>query len=165
MTASRVDRGRPSGNPGVMGDKEPPSWRTDPVSRLLQIPWPTRDFIDRIVSGSINQAGRRTVQMLITTWDMAGGGPFAASAITTTGLAKTVDIVEKSLTVPIFKPLLKKLGADQVKLRASLCASQLVGIGIMRYAVRSEPMHSMSVDTLVDAVAPALQHYLTGDLS
>jgi Tetracyclin repressor-like, C-terminal domain len=148
-----------------MGEEEPSSWLRDPVSRLLRIPWSTRDFISQIVSGSANQAGRRTLQMLLTTWDMAGGGPFAASAVTTTGLAKTVDIVEKSLTVPVFSPLLKKLGADKVKLRASLCASQLVGLGIMRYAVRSEPIHSMDVDTLVDAVAPTLQRYLTGDLS
>jgi hypothetical protein len=139
--------------------------RGDPVSRLLRLPGSTRDFIDKVVTGSINQSGRTTLHMLISTWDMAGGGPFAASAMASTGMAKTVDIVEKSLTVPVFRPLLKRLGADNIKLRASLCASALVGIGIMRYAVRSEPIHSMDVDTLVDAVAPTLQRYLTGELS
>jgi hypothetical protein len=160
LTAARLGR-----DSGEMGEDQQQGGRVDPVSKLLRLPWSTRDFIDRVVTGSVNQAGRRTLRMLITTWDMAGGGPFAASAVTSTGLAKTVDIVEKSLTVPIFTPLLKKLGADKVKLRASLCASQLVGLGIMRYAVRSEPLHSMDVDTLVDAVAPTLQRYLTGDLS
>lgn len=135
------------------------------MSRLLRLPGTTRDFIDKIVTASVDQSGRTTLYMLISTWDLAGGGPFAASAIASTGMAKTVDIVEKSLTVPVFGPLLKRLGADKVKLRASLCASALVGIGIMRYAVRSEPIHSMDVDTLVDAVAPTLQRYLTGDLS
>jgi hypothetical protein len=148
-----------------VGDEEQSGERGDPVSRLLRLPGTTRDFIDKIVTGSVNQSGRTTLHMLISTWDMAGGGPFAASAMASTGMAKTVDIVEKSLTVPVFSPLLKKLGADKIKLRASLCASQLVGIGIMRYAVRSEPIHSMDVDTLVDAVAPTLQRYLTGDLS
>ncbi|HZQ30220.1 MAG TPA: hypothetical protein VFB19_00610 [Mycobacterium sp.] len=139
--------------------------RNDPVSRLLRLPWSTRDFIEKVITGGVNQSGRHTLYMLITTWDMAGGGPFAASAVASTGLAKTVDIVEKSLTVPVFNPLLKKLGADKIRMRASLCASQLVGLGIMRYAVRSEPIASMDVDTLVDAVAPTLQRYLTGDLS
>jgi hypothetical protein len=148
-----------------VGNEEQSSQRSDPVSRLLRLPGTTRDFIDRIVTGSVNQSGRTTLYMLITTWDMAGGGPFAASAIASSGMAKTVDIVEKSLTVPVFSPLLKRLGADKIRLRASLCASALVGIGIMRYVVRSEPIHSMDVDTLVDAVAPTLQHYLTGDLS
>ncbi len=66
---------------------------------------------------------------------------------------------------PIFNPLLKMLGADKIAVRASLCASQLVGLGIMRYGLRSEPMHSMSVDALVDAIGPTMQHYLVGDIS
>jgi Tetracyclin repressor-like, C-terminal domain len=148
-----------------VGEDQQRGGRFDPVSKLLRLPWSTRDFIERIVTGSVNQSGRQILYMLITTWDMAGGGPFAASAVASTGMAKTVDIVEKSLTVPILNPLLKRLGADKIKLRASLCASQLVGLGIMRYAVRSEPIHSMDVDMLVDAVAPTLQRYLTGELS
>ena len=148
-----------------MGAGEQSRRLIDPVARRLKLSLSTPDFIDAIVTGGINQSGRHTLYALITAWDLAGGGPFAASAVATTGLAKTVDIVEKSLAVPVFGAVLKRLGADKVKLRASLCASQLVGLGIMRYAVRSEPLHSMDVDALVDAVAPTLQRYLTGDLS
>jgi hypothetical protein len=66
---------------------------------------------------------------------------------------------------PVFGPLLKILGADEAAIRASLCASQLVGLGIMRYGVSSEPLHSMSVDALVDAIGPTMQRYLVGDIS
>jgi hypothetical protein len=103
--------------------------------------------------------------MLLTTWDLTGGGPFAASAIATAGLAKTADIAQNLFIGPVFDPLLKALGADQIRLRASLCASQVVGLGIMRYAVRVEPIHSMEVDALVDAVAPTLQRYLVGEIT
>jgi hypothetical protein len=137
----------------------------DPVAKRLRLPFGTPEFIDRIVSGGVNQAGRRTLHMLITTWDHTGGGPFAASAIATAGLAKTADIAQNLFIGPVFDPLLKALGADQIRLRASLCASQVVGLGIMRYAVRIEPIHSMDVDALVDAVAPTLQRYLVGEIS
>jgi hypothetical protein len=137
----------------------------DPVARTLRLPFGTRDFIDKIVSGGVNQAGRRTLHMLLSTWDHTGGGPFAASAIASAGLAKTADIAQNMFIGPVFDPLLKALGADQIKLRASLCASQVVGLGIMRYAVKVEPIHSMEVDALVDAVAPTLQRYLVGELS
>jgi hypothetical protein len=113
----------------------------------------------------VDQAGRRTLSMLITTWDATGGGPFAASAIATAGLAKTVDIAQGLFIGPVFNPLLKALGADQITFRASLCASAVVGLGIMRYGVKVEPIHSMDVDTLVNAVAPTLQRYLIGDIS
>jgi Tetracyclin repressor-like, C-terminal domain len=137
----------------------------DPVARKLQLPFGTRDFIDKIVRGGVDQAGRRTLQMLITTWDVTGGGPFAASAIATAGLAKTVDIAQGLFIGPVFNPLLKALGADQVAFRASLCASAVVGLGIMRYGVRVEPIHTMDVDSLVNAMAPTLQRYLIGDIS
>ncbi len=131
---------------------------------MLRLPFGTSEFIDRIVTGSANQMGRRTLHLLITTWDAAGGGPFAASAIASTGMAKTVEIVEGMFIGPIFGPLLRILGADKVAVRASLCASQLVGLGMMRYGLRSEPMHSMSVDALVDAIGPTMQRYLVGDI-
>jgi hypothetical protein len=136
----------------------------DPVAKKLRLPFGTMEFIDRIVTGSVNEAGRRTLFMLITTWDLAGGGPFASSAMTAIGLAKTVDNVQGLFAGPVFEPLLKRLGADQIKFRASLCTSQLVGLGILRYAVRSEPIHSMKVQPLVDAIAPTLQRYLIGDI-
>ena len=103
--------------------------------------------------------------MLITTWDMAGGGPFAASSIATVGLSTTVDTVQMLFMGPVFDPLLKRLGADKVKFRESLCASQLIGLGILRYAVRSEPIASMKAEAFADAIAPTLQRYLVGDIS
>jgi Tetracyclin repressor-like, C-terminal domain len=156
-------RGRHPGS--VPASDKPSRGILDPVARKLRLPFGTREFIDRIIRGGVNQAGRRTLHMLLSTWDATGGGPFAASAIATAGLAKTVDIAQGLFIGPVFHPLLKKLGADQVTLRASLCASQVVGLGIMRYGVRVEPIHSLDVDTLVDAVAPTLQRYLVGEIS
>ena len=104
--------------------------------------------------------------VLITTWGMAGGGPFAATSIATVGLSKTVDTVQTLVMGPVFDPLLKRLGADNVKFRASLCASQLIGLGILRYApIRSEPIASMKAEALADAMAPTLQRYLVGNIS
>jgi Tetracyclin repressor-like, C-terminal domain len=157
---------RRCGHPGSVTRREKPSRGIlDPVARKLRLPFGTSEFIDRIVRGGVNQAGRRTLHMMITTWDAAGGGPFASGAIATAGLAKTVDIAQGLFIGPVFDPLLKALGADQITFRASLCATQVVGLGIMRYGVRVEPIASLEVDTLVDAVAPTLQRYLVGEIS
>ena len=53
--------------------------------------------MDAEIDGGVDQAGRRTLQLLITTWDAAGGGPFAASAIASTGLAKTAGVTEVAI--------------------------------------------------------------------
>ncbi|MEQ0742808.1 hypothetical protein ABLO05_16780, partial [Mycobacterium tuberculosis] len=93
--------------------QEPSRGLLDPVAKMLRLPFGTPDFIEKIVTGSVNQVGRRTLYVLITTWDAAGGGPFAASAIATTGLAKTAEIVQSMFIGPVFNPLLKMLGADK----------------------------------------------------
>jgi hypothetical protein len=150
---------------GVSAQKESGGGIFDPVARLLRLPFNTPEFIDRIVRGSVDTTGRRTLQTLITTWDLADGGPFAASAISATGMAKTVDVVYDHLIGPVFGPILKAVGADQITVRAGLCATQLVGIGVVRYVARADPIHSMTPEQLADAVAPTLQRYLMGDIT
>src|ERR1700730_6062607 len=148
----------------MVPNEKPSRGLLDDVAKMLRLPFSTPEFIDRIFTGRGNQVGRRTLYMLITPWHAPGGGPFAASAIASTGLAKTAEIVQSMFVGPVFNPVLKMLGADKVAIRASLCASQLVGLGIMRYGVRSEPMHSMTVDALVDAIGPTMQRYLVGKI-
>lgn len=46
--------------------------------------------------------------------------------------------------------------------RASLAASQLLGLGLSRYLMELEPLAGASRDDLVAAIGPALQCYLTG---
>jgi AcrR family transcriptional regulator len=59
-----------------------------------------------------------------------------------------------------------QLGADAQdrSVRSGLISSQMMGLAMMRYVWRIEPIASMSDDELVAAVAPNLQHYVEGDL-
>jgi hypothetical protein len=43
-------------------------------------------------------------------------------------------------------------------------ASQLVGLVMTRYVLCIEPLASATADELVEALAPTLQRYLTGDV-
>jgi hypothetical protein len=64
----------------------------------------------------------------------------------------------------MLKRLITHLGVPDGELRATLLASQIFGMGMVRYVVRFEPLASADVDTMVKAIAPTLQRYLTGDL-
>jgi hypothetical protein len=59
-----------------------------------------------------------------------------------------------------------QLGADERdrSVRSGLVSSQLMGLAMMRYVWRIEPVASMADDELVAAVAPNLQHYIEGEL-
>jgi hypothetical protein len=48
--------------------------------------------------------------------------------------------------------------------RSGLVASQIMGLAMMRYIWKIEPVASMSDDELVAAIAPNLQRYIEGDI-
>ncbi len=52
----------------------------------------------------------------------------------------------------------------EVALRGDLVATQMVGLMIVRYVVRLEPLASAGQDEVVRLIAPNVQRYLTGDL-
>jgi hypothetical protein len=48
--------------------------------------------------------------------------------------------------------------------RATLVGSTIVGTAFARYIVGVEPLASLDAAALVDALAPTLQQYLTGEI-
>ncbi|HEX4359726.1 MAG TPA: TetR family transcriptional regulator [Pseudonocardia sp.] len=58
-------------------------------------------------------------------------------------------------------------GADspEVTRRASMLATQVLGVALCRYVLALPPVVVMDADTLVAMLAPVVQHYLTGDLA
>jgi AcrR family transcriptional regulator len=53
---------------------------------------------------------------------------------------------------------------EESALRGELCASHMMGLFLARHILQVEPLASESEDRLVEAVAPALQHYLSAPL-
>lgn len=65
----------------------------------------------------------------------------------------------------VIGPLSRVLGGDDAVRRATLAVTQLTGLAVARHVVGVESLAGVSQEELVAAVAPVVQHYLTGDLS
>jgi hypothetical protein len=64
----------------------------------------------------------------------------------------------------VLGPIVHQLPADQPQLRATLFASQMIGLMIVRLIIGLEPLASADPDKVIAAMAPNLERYLTGDL-
>ncbi|WP_285248164.1 TetR family transcriptional regulator [Pseudarthrobacter sp. efr-133-R2A-89] len=53
---------------------------------------------------------------------------------------------------------------EEVALRGNLVATQIVGLMMVRYVVRLEPLASAPAEDVVRLVAPTVQRYLTGPI-
>jgi AcrR family transcriptional regulator len=71
--------------------------------------------------------------------------------------AQLQSVLERMLVAPV-----AALGAGDAAERGGFLATQLLGLALCRYIMRQEPLASLSVDRVVAAVAPSVQHHLDG---
>jgi hypothetical protein len=67
-------------------------------------------------------------------------------------------------TRAVLERIAAELDISRPRLRAALCASQIIGLAVCRFIIGLRPLVDADDETMVAAYAPALQHYLTGDL-
>jgi hypothetical protein len=73
-------------------------------------------------------------------------------------------MVRRMLVEGPFVALAKATNAPGGELRAMLVGSHIMGVALLRYILRVEPMASAPPEELVRLLSPAIQRYLTGDI-
>jgi AcrR family transcriptional regulator len=131
----------------------------------MELPIDPGEVVPTVLEGGPDTVGERLVRTFVTVWDRTGGGPFAALVRSVSSHELAARMLREFVTGVLFGPVAARLGVESPALRAALCGSQIVGLGMMRYVVRLEPLASADVETVVAAIAPNLQRYLTGDLA
>ena len=62
----------------------------------------------------------------------------------------------------VLNPVARAMGIESSAVRMELVGSQLIGLAMLRYVLKVEPIASLPVDDLVPLMAPPLRHALTG---
>lgn len=77
---------------------------------------------------------------------------------------QAADLIRELVTHRPLTPLAERVGSDHPDLRASLIASQIVGLAMTRHIVGLDAVVSAPRELLVGALAPVFEHYLNGEL-
>jgi AcrR family transcriptional regulator len=131
----------------------------------LELPFDPADIVAEGVHGPPGEAGERIVRQLLAVWGTERGQALMQSLLRS---ALTDDHVLRMLREfmleTVLSPIVSELAPDRQQLRATLLASQVVGLALVRHVARVEPLASADADTVVVAIAPTLQRYLTEPL-
>ena len=112
--------------------------------------------------------GEVLVGVLLRAWDMvdvrtAFLGLLRSAATTEQGAVMLREFVASTIVASLTQ--VAGLGDDdEGRYRATLVASQVVGLGFARYVLGLEPLASATAEDLVAAIGPTIQRYLTGNL-
>lgn len=130
----------------------------------LDIPFDPAVVMPQVLAGDREQLGERLVHRFLTIWDATGGAPLASVIRSVASHEAAARMLREFVTRVILARIVGVVAPDRPELRASLVGSQLIGMGLVRYVVKLEPLASADRATVVAAVAPTVQRYLTGPL-
>jgi len=118
--------------------------------------------IPAVLGQGTDGVGERLARYFIGVWENpATRAPLLAIIRS----ALTHEAAAKVLRSFVLRRLLERIAADldvpDPKFRAELAASHMIGIAILRYVIKVEPLASADPEDIVAMVAPTLQRYLT----
>lgn len=132
----------------------------------LALPIDPDEVVRTLLAGGVDGLGERIVRTFLAVWDTTPGqGPMLAMLRSAVSHEDSAAQLSALLTEALFYPLARGAGCGDPGLRASLLASQAVGMAFARYVLKLEPFASASVEVLAPALGPTLQRYLTGPLA
>jgi AcrR family transcriptional regulator len=130
----------------------------------LEIPVDPREILSGILDGDPEQTAVRILRTFLSVWDANRGGALTALVRSVASHEEAARLMREFLGRVIFGRIVTAVAPDQLKLRAALCGTQMVGLAMVRYVIRLEPLASADPQTVIAAIAPNLQRYLTGVL-
>ena len=119
-----------------------------------------------MLAGGRDDLGENVVRLLLRVWD----GPMRPAALalvrSAVGNEWMAKLLREFLVSQVLRHVVGTLGLPPAEreARGALAASQLIGLVMARYVLKVEPLASASPESLVAAIGPNVQRYLTGDV-
>ena len=132
----------------------------------IEAPANPAELLPEVLAGGRDNLGENIVRLLLRVWD--GPARPAALALVRSAVSNewTAKLLREFLVSQILRRVVGTLGLPTAEreARGALAASQLIGLVMTRYVLKVEPLASASPESLVAAIGPNVQRYLTGEI-
>lgn len=138
--------------------------KADLFAAAVEYPVNPADVVAELVAaGGTDDLGERLLRLFLRLWDERGGMPLLALLRSASDHEGAAAGLREFISREVVARIARAIDADRPELRATLCGTQIVGLAMVRYVVKVEPLASASHDDVVTWIAPTLQRYLTGE--
>jgi AcrR family transcriptional regulator len=119
--------------------------------------------VDAALAGPPEGLGERLVRLLLAVWgDEHARAPIQGMLASALTHEEAAERLRGFVTSALLGRAAERLELRDAELRVTLAASHLVGLAVLRFIVKVEPLASASEDEVVAVVAPVIQGYLVG---
>ncbi len=136
-------------------------------AQSIELPADPDEVLAGVESLDPGQRSEAIVRAVLRLWESPAQHGLVAFVRGTIGSKAKTALLREMVARTILSRITAGLpgSPEEAKMRGNLVATQVVGLMLMRYVVRLEPLASASQDEVVRLVAPNIQHYLTGEFS
>ncbi|MFC8667267.1 MULTISPECIES: TetR/AcrR family transcriptional regulator [Streptomyces] len=115
-----------------------------------------------IAEGPLDGVGERLTRFFFGVWENPATRK-ALLAIIRSAVNNEVaaTVFRRLISAQILRRVAAQLDTPDAELRAELAAAQLVGIAMLRYVIKVEPLASANPEQIIERVAPVIQAHLT----
>ena len=130
----------------------------------LELPVDPRQVLLPAVAEGIDGVAERLLGAFLSAWDDPELQPRLVAVVRGVMDPAGSKLITEGFLPVVLQPVGQALGIDRPELRMSLVASQIMGVILLRYVLRVEPLASLPPDQLVATYAPTIQRYLADPL-
>jgi AcrR family transcriptional regulator len=127
----------------------------------VDFPVDPAEFLPKLLAPGLDGLGQRLVRFFVETWDSPAGSPLLGLIRSVVGNERAAEMMREFVSREVVGRLAEALERDQPEVRASLVASQLVGLAMLRYVIKLEPLASASSEQIATWLGPTIQRYFT----
>ena len=132
-------------------------------TETMRAPIRPDQIVREVFSGPLDSIGVNLVTVLLTKMESDSTADRVIGLIRTAlGHDFAATMLRQFLTREVFRKIAEELGVDDGEFRATAVATQIVGLLMVRYGVRAEPLASASIDEVARRIGPVIQWHLTG---
>ncbi|MEV0226901.1 TetR family transcriptional regulator [Streptomyces sp. NPDC050704] len=115
-----------------------------------------------IGEGPLDGVGERLARFFFGAWESpATRSALLAVVRSAMNHEAAAAVFRRLVSTQILRRVAAQLDLPDAELRAELAAAQLVGIAMLRYVIKVEPLASTDPEQIIARVAPAIQAHLT----
>lgn len=127
----------------------------------LEFPIDPAEVVPALLASGVDGLGERMVTFFLEVWDAPEGRPFVGLLRSIAANEKAAEMMRQFIAREVIGRVAESLKLDRPELRAALAGSQLVGLAMLRYVIKLEPIASAERAALAREVGPAIQQYFT----
>lgn len=132
----------------------------------MDFPIDPETLVPRLLAPGVDGLGHRVITHLLAVVDELGpANPMLGLLRSATGHPAAARMLREFLGEAILDRIAAAVESDRPRLRAELCASQIVGVLVARQILELPELAATDRVTLAAAYGPTLQRYLTGSLA